>query len=123
MIISCRNSGHVAAFMEMCGIGSRHTSHLGSNMHLLITKFPTFCQCILSGIPQGSILGPMLFSMFVNDLVTANRPSILSFPDDTKYFVSIKTPADSRDLQLDLDSLAMRSKNWSLGFNEAKCAH
>ena len=58
---------------------------------------------VTSGVPQGSVLGPLLFLIFINDLDLGLLSSILKFADDTKIYGKAATPADRLQLQLDLD--------------------
>ena len=62
---------------------------------------------VLSGVPQGSILGPTLFVMFLNDIVTVISPDtkILMYADDTKIWRQINCEYDHITLQKDIDSL------------------
>ena len=76
---------------------------------------------ILSGIPQGSVLGPILFVVFINDLPDVVRSSVKIFADDTKLFRALRSSEDKVKLQQDLDSLMEWSQKWQLGFNESKC--
>ena len=77
---------------------------------------------VLSGVPQGSVLGPLLFLIFVNDLPLWIRNSmILLFADDTKISCKISGDSDGLLLQQDLDSLFEWSKYWHLDFNVDKC--
>ena len=77
---------------------------------------------VLSGVPQGSILGPLLFLIFINDLPTSiNSSSILLFTDDAKSFRQISSHFDCSLLQDDLDRLHDWSHEWKLLFNIAKC--
>lgn len=77
---------------------------------------------VLSGVPQGSILGPLLFLLYVNDLPSAvSSSSLLMFADDTKCLKPIANPRDTTLLQCDLNSLSSWSANWHLPFNSNKC--
>ena len=76
---------------------------------------------VVSGVPQGSVLGPMLFLLFVNDLPDWIQSKIKMFADDTKMWASIKIKEDSNILQKDQDSLTEWSKKWLLKFNAGKC--
>ena len=72
-------------------------------------------------MPQGSILGPILFLLFVNDIPDCLSTSkLLLFADDAKCFHLIKSHDDVCLLQLDLDSLVAWSKKWKLHFNSSK---
>lgn len=77
---------------------------------------------VTSGVPQGSILGPVLFLLFVNDIPDMISSSIAKmFADDTKVYNQIETKADCDALQCDLNALAAWSKLWLLEFNADKC--
>ncbi|CAB4033092.1 Hypothetical predicted protein, partial [Paramuricea clavata] len=79
---------------------------------------------VLSGVPQGSILGPILFLIYINDIVeVVHRDSGMAlYADDSKCFRVIKSLNDSLLLQSDLDNLSSWSKSWNMDFNETKCA-
>ena len=76
---------------------------------------------VLSGIPQGSVLGPTLFVCFINDLPTVVTSTIQIFADDTKIYRALQDPDDQRILQRDLDALKRWSETWQLHFNDNKC--
>jgi len=75
----------------------------------------------ISGVPQGSVLGPLLLLLFVNDLPRWIVNSMNMFADDTKLWCIIENESDSKSLQKDLDSLANWSQKWMLEFNFSKC--
>ena len=62
-------------------------------------------QAVKSGVPQGSILGPLLFLIYVNDFPRSISSQVFLFADDTKLIRSISTLADHVQLQTDLDNL------------------
>ena len=76
---------------------------------------------VTSGIPQGSVLGPLLFVMYINDLPRNLNTVAKMFADDTKVYVRSDTPDGARNLQGDLDTLQNWSDKWMLKFHPDKC--
>ena len=76
---------------------------------------------ILSGVPQGSVLGPILFLVYINDLEEGVTGKILKFADDTKLFRQVKEIGDNFFLQEDIDKLVRWSEKWQMLFNFGKC--
>ncbi len=74
-----------------------------------------------SGIPQGSVLGPLLFVIYINDLPDLLKSQPYLFADDTKIFRVIKNVADQQALQEDLNRLHHWSSTWLLRFHPEKC--
>ena len=68
-----------------------------------------------------SILGPVLFVIFINDLDEGVRNHILKFADDTKLFSQVSMNEDAEKLQKDLSILNEWSNEWSMLFNADKC--
>ena len=78
-------------------------------------------KSVLSGVPQGSVLGPILFLVYVNDLEERVTGKILTFADDTKLFTRTKEIGDKQNVQDDIDKLVKWSEKWQMLFNFGKC--
>ena len=76
---------------------------------------------VSSGIPQGSVLGPCLFIIYINDLPKAVQSETKIFADDTKVYAEVAEGGAER-LQDDIDSLQDWSRAWQIEFNRDKCA-
>ncbi|KAI8484062.1 hypothetical protein Bbelb_381800 [Branchiostoma belcheri] len=76
---------------------------------------------VTSGIPQGSVLGPFLFVVFINDMPSAISSTCYLFADDAKVFRRVNSPDEVATLQADINNLAVWSKDWQLSFNIEKC--
>ena len=74
-----------------------------------------------SGIPQGSVLGPLLFVMFINDLPKTVQCGVKLFADDTKVYVRSDIPGNPDCLQNDITGLQDWSDKWLLSFHPDKC--
>ena len=76
---------------------------------------------VLSGVPQGSVLGPVLFLVYVNDIVNSLESTTSLFADDAKIYKTLKTKDDTEALQRDMERLQEWSDKWQLTFNSNKC--
>ena len=73
---------------------------------------------IQSGVPQGSVLGPLLFLIFINDLEAGIISQIKFFADDTSLYSVVKDPETSaRELNHDLEVISSWAKQWKMSFN------
>ena len=72
-------------------------------------------------IPQGSVLGPLLFVCFINDMPNVVKSPVHLFADDTKLYRRVTTLEDHKALQDDLTNLEYWSTKWNLCFNTNKC--
>ena len=75
----------------------------------------------MSGVPQESVLGPILFLVYMDDLEKGVTGNILKFADYTKLFRKTKEIGDKRKLQDDIDKLVRWSEKWQMLFNFGKC--
>ena len=82
-------------------------------------------KSVLSGVPQGSVLGPILFLIYINDLEDDISSKVLKFADDTKVFRKVTNDTDKESLKDDLDKLVKWSEKWQmlLNFGKCKCIH
>ena len=78
---------------------------------------------VISGIPQGSVLGPTLFVIFINDMPDVVKCMIQLFADDAKNFINVNIRDDdgNKKLQADIHNLTQWSSKWELPFNTGKC--
>ena len=112
--------------LDYCGIrGSTHkwiTSWLsGRFQEVVLDGQASDPVPVLSGVPQGSVLGPVLFLIFINDLPENIRSSVRLFADDCVLYRNIESPTDCQILQDDLNRLAQWEADWQMKFNVAKC--
>ena len=78
---------------------------------------------VTSGIPQGSVLGPVLFTIYINDLPDLVQNMAKLFADDTKLYAIVNDIEEQTRLQEDIDKLLDWSQKWLLTFNKSKCKH
>ena len=90
---------------------------------VIVNKSISNKAAVTSGIPQGSVLGPLLFVLYINDLpeVVDENSHIFLFADDTKVFRQVKCPNDKQILQSDVDNMLKWSNTWMLKFHPDKC--
>ncbi len=76
---------------------------------------------VKSGVPQGSVLGPLLFVIYINDLPEAVKSTVKIFADDTKLYRKVNNKEDAVNMQNDLGKLYKWSLEWQIQFNASKC--
>ena len=81
--------------------------------------YSTPCD-VISGVPQGSVLDPTLFLIYINDIVDGIQSIIRLFADDCLIYRRISSPADQCILQKDLKRLSTWASTWQMDFNVGK---
>ena len=76
---------------------------------------------VTSGVPQGSVLGQILFLAYINDLPQDIVSQVRLFVDDTAIYLTLEHKHDSDTLQTDLDRLQAWEAKWDMEFNPSKC--
>ena len=76
---------------------------------------------VKSGVPQGTVLGPLLFLTYINDIAVDINSAVKLFADDCLLFRSIKDHNDINELQEDLDKIGKWCDLWQMSFNDDKC--
>ena len=94
-----------------------------SSKSLLITSLVLHASTVISGILQGSVLGLLLFQLFINDLPRNIDSLVKLYADDALIMRSIITPNNHQTLQNYLTKLALWSATWQMPFNLTKCGH
>ena len=115
--------------MEAHGIGGKVVSWVeawltGRQQRVVLNGKMSEWAAVESGVPQGSVLGPTCFVIFINDIDNAINiitSFISKFADDTKVGRVVEDNKDREELQKDLDSLMDWSVEWQMMFNSGKC--
>jgi hypothetical protein len=76
---------------------------------------------VTSSVPQGSVLGPLLFTIFINDLPDKIKNECRLYADDSKLIGVIEKEEDAMYIQKDIDSMQSWAKTWQMSFNYDKC--
>ena len=75
-------------------------------------------ECIRAGVPQGSILEPLFFLIYINDLATDLKSNVKLFADDTSLFSIVSDPLETANiLNEDLDKIRGWAEQWKMAFN------
>ena len=109
--------------LEQNGISGSLLKLLENYLHnrkqrVVLNGFYSDYSLIESGVPQGSVLGPLLFLVYINDLERNVRSNIKFFADDTMLFSIVMDPVISaNDLNHDLDMIYQWAHQWKMEFN------
>ena len=114
------------AKVEALGIGGTVLRWLKSwlnnrKQRVVVNGASSEFTAITSGVPQGSVLGPLLFLIYINDLDSGLVSRVAKFADDTKLGACAADPEAIRGLQTDLAKVGDWSDKWLMPFNNDKC--
>jgi len=76
---------------------------------------------VVSGVPQGTVMGPLLFLLHINDLPSIVSSEVRLFADDCLVYRRIRSQEDQHELQKDLDNLYRWAETWGMEYNPTKC--
>ena len=95
---------------------------LGNRTHVVVVNGSiSECGMVKSGVPQGTVLGPLLFLIYINDIEFQITSSIRLFTDDTVPYRPIYSESDSLSLQEDIFNFQNLTNTWQMAFNVNKC--
>ena len=119
---------HRRLMVKLDHYGIRGNLHLWIKNFLLNRTQQVVCEGhssksieVASGVPQGTVLGPLLFLCFINDMPDCIKSSCRLFADDCLVYRIVKCIEDSIQLQKDLTALYEWSVKWGMRFNAQKC--
>ena len=112
--------------LDYCGVRGKTFQWITSFLHnrsqqvVIEGTYSSPCK-VTSGVPQGTVLGPTLFLLYINDLILNIQSTVRLFADDCLIYQPINSPNDHQLLQQDLNTLNTWAKTWQMKFNIDKC--
>ena len=106
-------SGSIATWIE--------TFLIGRTQQVVVNGATSSSTIVTSGVPQGTVLGPLLFLLYINDLPDNLSTSVRLFADDCILYTPIRTQNDSSLIQNDLLKLQKWQDKWLMKFKPGKC--
>ena len=108
------------------GIGGKTLKWIDSflcfrQQRVVVNEIKSNLASVLSGVPQGTVLGPVLFSLYINDITTDIDSEIRLFADDCVCYREIKGTKETVKLQEDIDRLGCWARKWGMRFQPVKC--
>ena len=129
-VVGTRNNTHNTiqqhTLLKCVVVGTRNNTHNTIQQHTLLkcvvvgTRNNTH-NTISSGVPQGTVMGPLLFLLYINDLPQHVTSEVRLFADDCLLYRAVRTPEDHHALPRDLEHIHAWSLTWGMSFNATKC--
>ena len=102
-------------------IGWIHSFLSRRTQRVVVDSYSSDSAPVTSGVPQGTVVGPMLFLIYIDDITEGITSSVRLFADDCLLYREIRSHEDTVTLQRDLDQLHAWSSRWQMNFNIKKC--
>ena len=117
LLIKCMPKTRLLQKLSACGIEGKLLCWIADflsdrKMRIMVRGEYSEWVDVISGVPQGSVLGPIRFLIYVNDIPETVNCSIKMFADDTELFRTVKTIDDCNILQNDLNTLSQWTNDW-----------
>ena len=118
--------GKLMSKVRALGIGGKVADWIGNwlsgrKQRVVVNGTASNWSAVTSGVPQGSVLGPLLFIIYINDIDIGLLSKVSKFADDTKLGANVSSPEGVEQLQADLHKLGVWSEEWQMPFNLGKC--
>jgi hypothetical protein len=112
--------------LQSCGVNEKTVHWIRDllsdrKQRVIIDGFSSDTIAVTSGVPQGSVIGPLLFIIYINDLNSRVSSKIRLFADDTVIYREIRDDTDSDALSSDLNNVHSWCQEWGLELNLSKC--
>ena len=92
----------------------------GRRQRVVVNGNKSSWRAVISGLPQGSVIGPLLLLLVTNDIPNEIKCNIQLFADHANIFMTVKNEEDHEDLAKDLDNLENWARLWQMRFNVGK---
>ena len=117
-LLKCKHHGY--------GISGKHLVWIDSFLcngkkRLVVNGVKSQCAPVLSSVPQDTVVGPLLFSLYINDIMVGVESEICLYTDDCICYRQIDSIEDTSKLQKDIDQLSKWVREWSMKFQPMKC--
>ena len=112
---------HLLMKLNYYGIHGNLLSWMESFQTVICEGATSTSSPVTSGVPQGSVLGPLLFATCINDLPDGLTSTVKLFADDTLLYGVVGEDSDCDNLQDDLNKLEIWQNEWQMQFNPSKC--